>query len=136
MRKYIKHNTLLPRTSSLAEEQMLPAIQAVIKQEMLPAIRALRPQLEKSDSLSGAMAAGERTIMPYSQVFKFHRDILFITLALCFYSMFEPAISVKWKFRPSAVVQRVKMIRGIKGSFIQGANVIGLFPKKLFHGQV
>lgn len=44
--------------------------------------------------------------------------------------MFEPAISVKWKFRPSAVVQRVKMIRGIKGSFIQGANVIGLFPKK------
>lgn len=50
--------------------------------------------------------------------------------------MFEPAIIVKWKFRPSAVVQRVKTIRGIKGSFIQGANVIGLFPEKLFYGQV
>lgn len=66
MRKYIKHNTLLPRKSSLAEGQMLPAIQAVMKQEMLPAIRALRPQLDISDRLSGAMAAGERTIMPYS----------------------------------------------------------------------
>lgn len=50
--------------------------------------------------------------------------------------MFEPAIIVKWKFRPSAVVQWVKTIRGIKGSFIQGANVIGLFPEKLFYGQV
>lgn len=66
MRKYFKHNILLLRTSTWAEEQVLPAMQAVMKQEMLPAIRALRPQLEISDRLSGAMEAGERTIMPHS----------------------------------------------------------------------
>lgn len=38
-----------------------PAIQAVMKHATLPAIRALRPQLEMSARLSGAMAAARKT---------------------------------------------------------------------------
>lgn len=43
------------------ENTQSPAMQAVMKQETLPAIRDVRPQLEMSTRLSGAMAAGKTT---------------------------------------------------------------------------
>lgn len=50
-------------------KKVLPAIQAVMKQDTLPAIRALRPQLEISDCLLGAMAA-ERTVTNAAEALK------------------------------------------------------------------
>lgn len=48
------------------QSEQSPAIQAVMKQATLPEIRALKPQLEKSDRLSGAIAAGRERLICYN----------------------------------------------------------------------
>lgn len=63
-----------------------PAIQAVMKQETLPAIRALRPQLEMSVRLPGAMAAGKRTTILFTAMESstaFHSLIQYAIYCMC-----------------------------------------------------
>lgn len=57
------------------ESTQSPAIQAVMKQETLLAIRALRPQLEMSTRLSGAMLAGKRTIFVLKNAKKYKQNL-------------------------------------------------------------